>query len=213
MKAKLIVIFLLFVLGIYYIMKRTIEPFGNNKNKGGARCADLLLQKGSDFYLLNSKLANVPGVNPVRFKNLDEYVEFTEWQRSQGLLCPILYLQETIDVQGETVYKARPSPTNMQGGLPDYHYKGEQSDERDMVRHDELGNPDSVYNKNSYPAFDANNQDIGLETPLDKMFHESETSVSPNPMDTNWGGAEFTDQLIKAGYYKNNEVVRGTSKF
>ena len=213
MKAKLIVVFLLFVLGIYYIMKRTTEPFGNNKNKGSARCADLLLQKGSDFYLLNSKLANVPGVNPVRFKNLEEYVEFTEWQRSQGLLCPILYLQETIDVQGETVYKARPSPTNMQGGLPDYHYKGEKLDERDMVRHDQLGDPDSVYNKNSYPAFDPDNQDIGIETPLDKMFNESETSISPNPMDTNWGGAQFTEQLIKAGYYKDNEVIRGTSKF
>jgi hypothetical protein len=210
MKAKLIVVFLLFVLGIYYIMRRTTEPFGNIKNKSGAPCADLLLQKGSDFYLLNSKLANVPGVNPVRFKNLEEYVEFTEWQRSQGLLCPILYLQETIDVQGETVYKARPSPTNMQGGLPDYFYRGEKSDERDMVQ---MGNPDSIYNKNSYPAFDPDNQDIGLDTPLDKMFNESEAAISPNPMDTNWGGAEFTDQLIKAGYYKDNEVIRGTSTF
>ena len=33
--------------------------------------------------LLNSGLAKIPGVNPVVFNNLEEYVEFTEWQRSK----------------------------------------------------------------------------------------------------------------------------------
>jgi hypothetical protein len=97
----------------------------------------------------------------------------------------------------------------MQGGLPDYHYNGDRSlHSDDNVRQDTLGNPESIYNKNSYPAFDANNQDIGLDTPLDKMFHENESSVSPNPMDTNWGGPEFTDQLIQKGFYKDNEVSK-----
>ena len=33
------------------------------------------------------------------------------------------------------------------------------------------------------------------------------TGMSPNPMDSNWGGAEFTQALVDAGYYKENEVA------
>jgi hypothetical protein len=33
------------------------------------------------------------------------------------------------------------------------------------------------------------------------------TGQSPNPMDTNWGGSDFTQALIDAGYYKDNSVA------
>jgi hypothetical protein len=78
----------------------------------------MLIQKGAAFYLYNTKLAEVPGVHPVRFNNLEEYVEFLDWQRSQGIRCPVLYLQEVYDSQGNMTYKARPSATDPQGGLP-----------------------------------------------------------------------------------------------
>jgi hypothetical protein len=29
---------------------------------------------------------------------------------------------------------------------------------------------------------------------------------SPNPMDPNWGGADFTQNLVDQGYYADNEV-------
>ena len=29
---------------------------------------------------------------------------------------------------------------------------------------------------------------------------------SDNAMDPNWGGAKYTDALVSAGYYKDNEV-------
>jgi hypothetical protein len=32
------------------------------------------------------------------------------------------------------------------------------------------------------------------------------TVVSPNPMDDNWGGSKYTQQLVDKGYYKENEV-------
>jgi hypothetical protein len=52
-------------------------------------------KKDNKFYLYNSKVVKVPGVNPVVFNNLEDYVEFIEWQRSQNINCPVLFLQQT----------------------------------------------------------------------------------------------------------------------
>ena len=81
------------------------------------RCPNLLIQKGTTLYLHNTNLATIPGVNPIRFDNLEEYIEFIEWLRSQGIKCPILFLQHSVNAQGESVYNIRPSPTDLQGGL------------------------------------------------------------------------------------------------
>jgi len=67
---------------------------------------------------------------------------------------------------------------------------------------------DPPYNKNSYPAFDPSRYYLGTTTPLDKIISKEEHMLySPNPMDTNWGGSEFTQSLIDQGYYKDNEVM------
>ena len=162
------------------------------------RCPDVLIQKGTKFYLYNSKLATVPGVNPISFDKLSDYSEFTDWQRSQGINCPVLYLQESYDVQGETVYRARASPTNLQGGVP----------EQPVTKLFDAGRDDMPFNKNSFPGFDKQDQYIGLNTPLDQMYNETGTSVSPNPMDTNWGGKEFTKNLVEKGYYDDRVVTK-----
>ena len=212
------IIFLVFLLGLAFVVKYpTTEAFEATAASltTGPRCADLLVQEGSLFYLVNTTLANVPGVNPLVFNNLEEYVEFTEWQRSQGIICPVLYLQQAFDTQNNEVYKARPSPTDMHAGFPDLDtLKGpahDLSDQRKATNERLLldaGRDDHPYNINSYPAFDPQNQDIGVQTPLDKMFNESDSKWSPNPMDDNWGGAKYTDALVEAGYYKDREVVR-----
>jgi hypothetical protein len=31
---------------------------------------------------------------------------------------------------------------------------------------------------------------------------------SPDPMDPNWGGPEYTRKLVDDGYYKDNEVSK-----
>ena len=64
----------------------------------------------------------------------------------------------------------------------------------------------NIYNSNSYPSVDTQNQNIGLYTPLDKMYNENQEGVSPNPMDPNWGGADYTQHLVDEGVYKGNEV-------
>jgi hypothetical protein len=184
----------------------TYEYFSNNNRY---RCANMLFQRGSEFFLYNSKLAEVPGVNPLQFKNLEEYVEFTQWQRRQGIKCPVLYVQEAYDTQGNVVYKARPSPTNMYGGLPDVvlNSGGELPPDSDESKLLDAGQDDKPYNDNSFPGFDGQNQYIGLETPLDKMYNDSANKTSPNPMDTNWGGAKYTQAFVDKGYYKDNEVA------
>jgi hypothetical protein len=35
---------------------------------------------------------------------------------------------------------------------------------------------------------------------------EENMLYSPNPMDDNWGGEDYTQALVDAGYYKNHEV-------
>jgi hypothetical protein len=66
---------------------------------------------------------------------------------------------------------------------------------------------DRPYNINSYPAYDPSPFYIGRTTPLDMMnYSEESQKVSPNPMDPNWGGPSYTQQLINDGYYQANQV-------
>jgi hypothetical protein len=209
---KLFIILLIFLLGLYYVTNyHTVESFDTLGNKSSYRCPNVLIQKGSAFFLFNTKLAKIPGINPLRFNSLDEYTEFTDWQRSQGIRCPILYVQESYDAQGNQVYKARPSPTDMQGGLPDLMPADSDLPPTDKIlppftKLTDATRTNPPFNRNSYPAYDQQNQYIGLETPLDKMFHEKTGKVSPNPMDSNWGGIQYTQSLIDSGYYADDEV-------
>jgi hypothetical protein len=130
MTTTILLTIILFLAGLYFYIKHNYiiqesghEGMENNNNNNnlktnGKGCPDILVQEGSKFYLYNSKVVKVPGVNPVVFNNLEDYVEFIEWQRSQNINCPVLFLQQTLDAQGNSVYKIRPSPTNLQGGLP-----------------------------------------------------------------------------------------------
>ena len=217
---------LVFLIGLYFYAKCSdpeyVEGLTNNNNNAnsGIRCPNLLIQKGSKFYLYNSKVAKVPGVNPVEFDNLEDYTEFLDWLRSQGIRCPVLYLLETYDAQGNPVYKARPSVSEPQAGLP----PSIASSTGDVINETSLGYPNALaypnptllvdatrndppYNKNSYPAYDETSYYVGTTTPLDAMdIAQEKSGVSPNPMDPNWGGSQYTQELIDKGYYKENEV-------
>ena len=151
----------------------------------------MLIQKGKRFFLYNSKLAKVPGVNPIEFQNLEDYTEFIDWQRSQGIRCPILFLQFSYNAQGDPTYKIRPSPTNLQGGLPStpstYIYPSSN-----IVPIDNIADiPDIPETINSPIEEERNN---GL-------------LYSPNAMDDNWGGIEYTENMIKDGNFDGDMVV------
>ena len=202
---KLCIILFIFILGLYYVTNFTNEGFGNLTNTD---CPNVLIQNGKEFLLYNKRAPEVPGVNPIKFENLEDYTEYIEWQKAKGIRCPILYLQHSYNAQNESVYKARPSPDNLQGGLTEYDILANNNADNNARLID--ANRDSVfYNKNSMPGFDPDNQYIGDDTPLDKIYHETHKGgISPNPMDTNWGGASYTNKLIKSGYYKDNEVYK-----
>ena len=248
MSSLILFIIIAFLAGLYFCIKTTKEGMTGTQQP---RCPNLLIQKGSKFYLYNSKIAEVPGVNPVMFNNLEDYVEFLEWQRSQGIRCPVLYVQEMYDAQGVRIYKSRPNVLEMQGGLPAYTPsmqanttifsaqtpqilttvpEGQQASplvgqspaaminpNRKLLDADYLSQSptklvdatqnDRPYNINSYPAYDESSYYVGTTTPLDQMDINQEASpISPNPMDPNWGGADYTQALVDKGFYAGNEV-------
>ena len=172
----------IFILGLYIVSTRPCSTF-KEALTNQTDCPDLLVQVGAKLYLDNSKKAEVPGVNPIEFRNLEEYVEFIEWQKKNDIVCPVLYLQKMYDPQGNSMYRMRPSPTDPHNGIPPVLSNEKTSKLIDASRND------PPYNTNSYPGFDPMNQRIGILTDLDKL-HESGLAKADNSnaMDYNWNG-------------------------
>ena len=133
-------IFLLFVLGLYvYMMTDRIEGMTQPK-----WCPDLLVQDGERILLHHTKYAEVPGVNPIIFQNLEEYTKFVDWQSGQGVKCPVLALQKTYNAQNKEVYQIK-----------------------DMAPLMDASRDNPPYNSNFLPGLDTHNQTIGSFTELD----------------------------------------------
>jgi hypothetical protein len=203
---KIAIILVVFLLGLIFYVKY----YGSNltegltTNNGELRCPNLLIQKDSKYFLYNSNIAEVPGVNPVQFNGLEEYTEFLEWQRNAGIRCPVLYVQNTYDAQGNRVYKVRPSVSEPEGGLPPTTPVPLPLKFTKLV---DAGRADMPYNQNSYPSFDQSSYYVGSITPLDAIKNSDHNMLySDDPMDPNWGGQQYTQSLIDSGYYKGNEV-------
>jgi len=75
MKLKLTIIVIVFLCGLYFCMNYKssdlVEGFQSMTD-----CPNLLIKKGSELHLVNTKKAMIPGVNPIRFNNLEEYAEY-----------------------------------------------------------------------------------------------------------------------------------------
>lgn len=215
---KLIIIcsIILFILGAWFITQ--VGPgTGQEGFETGAvpasSCPNLLVKKDGKIYLYNTRKVNVPGVNPIVFNTLEDYSEFVQWQQANDIHCPILSLEKTYDVQGNESYKVQTDILTPQAGLPPMKLYGLNGGTSQMVTDPTLltdsGRSDPSYNWNSYPAYDAHGQNIGQTTPQDAVDIAAENNPlypSANPMDPNWGGAEFTQTLVDKGYYKGNEV-------
>ena len=204
---KIIFMLIIFLGGIYLLILYSRNPKlieGLTTTNGELRCPNLLIQKGSQYYLYNSNIAQVPGVNPIQFNNLEEYNEFLEWQRGAGIRCPVLYVQNTYDAQGNRVYKVRPSVNEPQGGLPPTTPVPLPLNFTQLV---DATRNDAPYNQCGYPAFDQSSYYVGAITPLDEIKNsEFNMLYSADAMDPNWGGAEYTEKLVEAGYYDGDNV-------
>lgn len=190
------------------------STFANNQSS----CPDLLIQQGKILLLYNTKLPT-DASNPITFASLADYTVHLEAQRRNGINCPVLYLQQESNAQGADVYRMRPSPYDLQGGLPTMTTLQtpqpsfnsstliSASPGNNVVTVVDAGRENVPYNSGNYPSFDPQNQYVGVYTNLDKT-HDSTMldSVSDNPMDWNWGGVQYTNKAIESGKYEDNNV-------
>ena len=115
-----------------------------------ASCPNVLIKQGERYYLHNTRKAEIPGINPIVFENLEDYTEFIRWQRMNGIRCPVLSLQETNE--GEFIANGNIPNCEDIVGLPQWSLL-----------------EDAGRTKGNIPAFDGRNQDVGLITPLDMI--------------------------------------------
>lgn len=183
----------IFALGLLHYSMGLRENFESPSNN----CPDRIIQKKDGIYLYWSNKAEIPGVNPIKFNNLEEYVEYAEWLKSQNIRCPILFYKESYSTQNKKILSVDPEMSI----FPDINGEPPESKLIDGNR-----GPNTKYNKNQFPSFDPQNQYIGVTTPLDKIFNENNVSKSDNPMDPNWGGQKFTEEAVESGKFVGDDV-------
>lgn len=211
-------IFLVFVffLGLYLFSTGQLHVLKMYENmdtdtpspSGQASCPDLLIRKNGGLFLYRSQEPLVEGVNPIVFRNLDEYIVYYNQQPGN---CPVLFLQQETDPQGNDVYRMRSSPFDLQGGLPSTLATPPPVvvNKDKPIPYDDATNDNPPYNQGTYTGFDPQGQYVGRYTTLDKI-HDSTQQIfpcgSPNAMDPNWGGVLFTENVLNTGFYDENNV-------
>jgi hypothetical protein len=124
-----------------------------------------------------------------------------DWLQGRGIRCPVLFLQFSYDAQGQAVYKMRPSPTDLQGGLsPNTPYSPAPAA---LVQMMDASRDNPPFNNQMYDGFDPLNFNMGDYTPQDAAFREKELTMkySDNPMDANWGGIRYSESAVASGIY------------
>lgn len=199
-KYVLLILLLAFVVGFALCLNPNLEgmtpmepPMEENINNA---CPNLLIRSGNRILLYHPEHNN----GPIVFKNLDEYKRYIQFERSKGKDCPVLFLQEENDAQGNNVYRVRDSPNNLNGGLP-----------VQTVKVMDANRDGNEYNKNQYAGFDSHGQHVGEFTDLDVIHQQTNLQrLSDNPMDTNWGGVLYSQKVVESGKYKDREVGKRT---
>jgi hypothetical protein len=199
---KTLAIFLAFLVGLLFCLRYKhsdlVEGLKNGceeKKKEESlnkdfSCPNLLVKRGKEIYLLNKRKAVIPGVNPIRFDNLEQYAEYLRWQRRVGIRCPVLFFEEGYNTQNQKIWRFANDPFNPEGGNPTNDVMKGAGDHQVGKLLDANKDTNPPHNKGGYAAYDAKNQNIGRYTPLDKMFH-SKGDFSDNPMDSNWRGRGY----------------------
>lgn len=200
---KFVFIFLVFLLGLIFAMFYKRDDVIETFSLGTEHCPNLLMAEHGKFYLYNTKRAEVPGVNPIKFDTLDEYTEFMDWLRGRGIRCPVLYVQQVYDAQGNRTHRVLPDPLNPNFNMPLQPSEPKEKKISKLI--------DAGYTPDNIPGYDPDNQYIGLITPLDQMKEmTNKDGWSDSAFDSNWGGHSYTQQQIDSGKYRSMEVSRYT---
>ena len=192
---KFIAILIIFLIGLYFCIQRkpNLEPFSGLRD-----CPNLLVKKGKELHLINTKKAMIPGVNPIKFDNLEEYAEYIKWSKKVGIKCPILYYEETYNTQNEKGFRLLDDPLTPSAGLPSNPRIQRQTPKSLLI---DANRDDPPFNQNNFSGFDGDDQYVGLKTPLDNINLQDDKG-SLTPIDTNWCGADCTNKSIKAGRFE-----------
>lgn len=216
----LIILLITFGLGLLFFLENTTCPASvegfetqthspNGMNtQVNSNCPDLLIRKNGVILMYSTNKPVIDGSNPMPFYSLDEYINYVNVKRNRGEICPILFLQQEVNTQGDEVYRARPSPFDMQGGLPTnvpLVYKEDTN--KMLVPYLDATKQNPPYNVDHYTGFDPNGQHNGQITELDMIHNSTQNDdQSKNPMDANWGGVLYTQHAVERGDYKKREV-------
>ncbi len=175
-------------------MQTSKEPMQTHTTPTKVKCPKVLIKKGDNLILYDDSNNEIQ-----QFAGLDEYIDYLKNERARGVSCPVLFLQQENDAQGNDVYRVRPDVFDQQGGMAPV----------DIAPIIDANRSSKVYNVNNYPGFDPLGLQIGVYNQLDVVHDSTEkTKTSDNPMDTNWGGVDFTQQSVDSGKYEENEIVK-----
>ena len=213
----LLIIFLLLVFLAGSYVAGTFRPYveegytntqSNEPANQSTACPNLLIQKGNVLMLQNTNEPTVDGQNPLYFRGLDEYIKYLNLQRQNGINCPVLFLQQETNTQGQDVYRVRPSPFQLDPGLPPITsiYEERSGAPAPII---DASLDDKPYNMDQFPGFDPTGLQIGVFSELDAI-HESTHNdpISDNPMDANWGGISQTQKSVDSGKYAGSEIYK-----
>ena len=199
----LLFLIIIFLFGLYVTMFH--ESFAQRENMETSDCPDLLVKENNVLLLYNTKLPKGKN-NPIPFFNLDEYINYLEGERRKGKKCPILFLQQETNAQGKNVYRVRKNPFDQEGGLPTDFIDQEKVSQRLDASRDS-----PPYNTDMYPSFDPMGLHIGDYTEVDAVHDmTSKRKISDNPMDKNWAGITYTQQMVDTGKYEKRELTKPT---
>jgi len=209
---RIFLVFLIctFLLGLYVTMYWNIDTTISTKesmsNNSENSCPNLLIQKGNALLLYNTNLPEGEN-NPLTFFNLDEYINYLEIQKGKGNSCPVLYLQQENNAQGDDIFRLRPSPFDKQGGLASE--PSATPNPTNVITRADASRMNPPYNKDQYPGFDPQGQYVGQYTNIDAI-HDSTNSrkISDNPMDSKWAGVTYTQQMVDSGKYVDREITK-----
>ncbi len=191
----LIVVFSLVLLASS-VMREPMQTKTQTQDKEQLKCPKVLIKKGEQLILYDHADKEIQ-----HFASLDEYIDYLKNERARGISCPVLFLQKENDTQGRDVYRVRPSVFDQQGGMAPV----------DIAPIIDANRKSKIYNVNNYPGFDPLGLQVGVYSQLDAIHDSTEkTKTSDNPMDTNWGGVDFTQEAVDSGKYEDNEVGRPT---
>jgi hypothetical protein len=172
----IIIVITTFIFSIIYIYNIRLEGM-----KIRYDCPSKLEETNEGLFKLSYEDNKKP---PKFYYSLDEYVELITTQKDKSMNCPILNVGEHSDLNPLSLHPSK--ETKIQLLL-------------------DANRDDNVYNINQYPGYDPNNLYIGIKTPLDLMDKlEENKNVSANPMDSNWGGNAYTENVVNSGFYEKN---------